>query len=111
MKKLYIPQGHKFRLHPEGHKSRRAAQLSYIIPVALLLLAGCSGAPHVDKEFGMANRQAFEMQIAYQDYRHADQTPEGMTGIVAEEIMDVYTDDFGKAPEEVDIFQLGIEQD
>ncbi|MDR9501932.1 MAG: hypothetical protein RI601_09075 [Desulfurivibrionaceae bacterium] len=82
----------------------------YIIPVALLMLAGCSGAPHVDDEFGMASRQAFETQIAHKDYRYAVKIPEGMTGLVAEEIMEVYTDDFGKAPEEVEIFQLGIEQ-
>ncbi|MCA1765483.1 MAG: hypothetical protein LC633_04430 [Desulfobulbaceae bacterium] len=82
----------------------------YIIPAAFLLLAACSGAPHVDDEFGMASRQAFEMQIANKDYRHAAKIPEGMTGLVAEEVMEVYTDDFGKESLDVDVFQLGIGQ-
>lgn len=83
---------------------------SYIVPATFLLLAACSGAPHVDDEFGMASRQAFEMQIAHKDYRHAAKIPEGMTGLVAEEIMEVYTDDFGKESLDVDVFQLGIDQ-
>ncbi len=82
----------------------------YIIPAAFLMLAACSGAPHVDDEFGMATRQAFEMQIAHKDYRHAAKTPEGMTGLVSEEVMEVYTDDFGKESVDVNVFQLGIEQ-
>jgi len=81
-----------------------------LIPAALLLMAGCSGAPHLDKEFGMASRESFEMQIAHKDYPYANKTPEGMTGVVAEEVMTVYTDDFGEAPEKVDVFQLGIQQ-
>jgi hypothetical protein len=104
MKEIFIPTGHKFRL------SRQAAQLSFIIAAAFLLLAGCGGAPHLDDEFGMANRAAFEMQIANKDYPHAAKTPEDTSGVVAEEIMDVYTDDFGKPPQEVDVFQLGIQQ-
>ncbi|MFO7606980.1 MAG: hypothetical protein R6W72_11840, partial [Desulfurivibrionaceae bacterium] len=27
----FIPTGHKFRLHPKGHKSSQAAQLSFIL--------------------------------------------------------------------------------
>ena len=81
-----------------------------LIPAALLLLAGCSGAPLLDKEFGLDSHQAFEMQIAHKDYLYADKTPEVMDGVVAEEVMEVYTDDFGKAPEQVDVFQLGIQQ-
>jgi hypothetical protein len=82
-----------------------------VIPVALLLLAGCSGAPHLDKEFGKASRQSFEMQIANPDYRYADKIPEGIAGLTAEGIMEVYTDDFDKAPADVDIFKLGIGSD
>ena len=80
-----------------------------VIPVALLLLAGCSGAPHLDKEFGKASRESFDLQIAYPDYRYADKTPEGLAGLTAEGIMEVYTDDFNKAPAEVDVSQLGIQ--
>ena len=80
-----------------------------VIPVTLLLLAGCSGAPHLDKEFGKASRESFDMQIAYPDYRYADKTPEGLAGLTAEGIMEVYTDDFGKPPAAVEVFQLGIQ--
>lgn len=82
-----------------------------ILPVALGLLVGCSSStPYVDKEFGAASRMAFETQIADQTYRHADRVPEGMEGLTAEKIMKVYTDDFGKKPEKVEVFQLGIEK-
>jgi hypothetical protein len=70
-----------------------------IIPVALLLLAGCSPTPELDKEFGQASRQSLEMQIAYPDYRYADKIPEGIAGLTAEGIMEVYTTDFDKEPE------------
>lgn len=79
-----------------------------VMPVAFMLLVGCSGAPHLDKEFGKASHHSMEMQIANPDYRYADQTPVGLTGLIAEEIMEVHTDDFGQAPKTVDVFQLGI---
>jgi hypothetical protein len=76
-----------------------------VVPLALGLLVGCSSTPYVDKEFGQATRTAFETQIADQTYRHAEQTPEGLEGIVAEEVMTVYTDDFGQAPTDAKIIQ------
>jgi hypothetical protein len=80
-----------------------------VIPVALLLLAGCSGAPNLDAEFGKASRESFDMQIANPDYRYADKIPEGTSGLVAEGIMEVYTDDYGKVSTDISVYQLGIE--
>ena len=82
------------------------------MPVALLLLAGC-GSPthHIDKEFGKASRQSLELQVANPDYRYADKTPEGIAGLTAEGIMEVYTNDFDKTPTEANVFQLGIDSE
>ena len=79
-----------------------------VVPVVLLLLAGCSSTPYLDEEFGEASRQTFAMQIANPDGLYGDKIPEGTAGLVAEEIMEVYTDDFGKPPADVNVFQLGI---
>lgn len=71
-----------------------------ILPVALGLLVGCtSNTPYVDKEYGEATRMAFEMQIADQTFQHADKVPEGISGLTAEKIMKVYTEDSGKKTE------------
>lgn len=71
-----------------------------ILPVALGLLVGCSSnTPYVDKEYGDATRMAFEMQIADQTFQHADKVPEGISGLTAEKIMKVYTEDSGKSTE------------
>lgn len=83
-----------------------------VIPVVLLLLAGCSvSTPYIDKEFGQASRQSLEMQIANPDYRYAGHTPDGIAGLTAEGIMEVYTNDFDKTPTDIDVFQLGIEDE
>lgn len=74
-----------------------------VMPLALGLLVGCSSTPYVDKEFGQATRLALESQIADHSYQHAAKVPEGTAGIVAEEIMEVYTDDFGEEPTEPDL--------
>jgi len=39
---IIAPTGYKFRLHPEGHKIRQAAQLSFIWLLGLLLAANVS---------------------------------------------------------------------
>lgn len=74
-----------------------------VLPLALGLLAACSSTPYVDKEFGQANRLAFDTQIADQTYRHADKTPEGITGLNAEKIMKGYNDGFGKVAKDQDV--------
>lgn len=82
-----------------------------IIPVAFGFLVGCSSnTPYVDKEFGEATRMAFEVQIADHTFQHADKVPDGISGLTAEKIMKVYTDDFGeeaKAQAEPTTFQTG----
>lgn len=71
-----------------------------ILPVALGLLVGCSSTtPYVDREYGEATRMAFEMQIADHTFQHADKVPEGISGLTAEKIMKVYTEDFDEEAE------------
>lgn len=80
---------------------------------AMVLLAGCAAmeeAYYVDREFGLAQQATWDNQVAYPDYRHVAKTPEITEGVTSEEIMDVYNKTFAEAPEEVDIFQLGITQ-
>jgi hypothetical protein len=80
---------------------------------AMVLLAGCASfeeAYYIDREFGLAQQMSWDNQVAYPDYRYAAKTPKTTEGITAEEIMSVYNDTFSKAPEKVDVFQLGITQ-
>lgn len=80
---------------------------------AAALMAGCSPfqeAYYLDREFGLASQTALDKQVAYTDYRYADKTPETTEGIIAEEIMDIYTETYAEEPEEVDVFQFGIQQ-
>lgn len=84
-----------------------------LIIASAALLSGCATteeAYYVDREFGMASQAAMDKQVAYTDYRYAEKTPETTEGIVAEEIMDVYTNTFGEEPENVEVFQMGIQQ-
>jgi len=85
-----------------------------VISSAILsLLAGCASfeeAYHLDREYGQASRQAWDMQVAYPDYRHVDKVPETTEGITAEEIMEVHNQTFAEEPQQIDVFQLGIGQ-
>lgn len=70
----------------------------------LLILTGCAQeAAYVDYEFGMAQNDAIDQQIAYKDPVNANTTPEGMAGIHSEKIMDTYQYSFdresGNAPD------------
>lgn len=74
--------------------------------LALSFLGGCAAteeAYYVDREFGKAQMDAFDQQIAYKDYRYAGETPTGMSGIHSEKIMDTYqkafSADTGDAPD------------
>jgi hypothetical protein len=81
---------------------------------AMVLLAGCASleeAYYVDREFGLAQQAAWDNQVAYPDYRHVAKIPETTEGVTAEEIMNVYNETFAEAPEQVDVFQLGITQE
>ncbi|PLX86250.1 MAG: hypothetical protein C0617_01315 [Desulfuromonas sp.] len=82
-----------------------------LIISGILLLAGCAPleeAYYLDREYGQANLDARSRQVAYPDYRYAGKTPQGTEGIAAEEIMSVHNSTFGKAPEQVNVFQLDI---
>lgn len=85
----------------------------FLIVAGMALLGGCASleeAYYMDREFGMASQAAWDKQVAYPDYRYAAKVPETTEGIVAEEIMNVYTDTFGEEPEQIDVFQMGIQQ-
>ncbi|WP_027714259.1 hypothetical protein [Desulfuromonas sp. TF] len=84
-----------------------------LIVACMTLLGGCASfkeAYYLDREYGMASQAAWDKQVAYPDYRYAAKVPETTEGITAEEVMDVYNGTFGDVPEEVNIFQMGIEQ-
>jgi len=74
----------------------------YIYFVSSLLI-GCAiteEAYYIDREYGFAQNDAFNQQIAYKDFRYAKQVPKGMAGIHAESIMDTYQSSFNKSTEE-----------
>lgn len=80
---------------------------------ALFLAAGCASfesAYYVDREFGQATQFSLDQQILYTDYRYADIMPVGTPGIIAEEIMGVHIETYKQEPEEVNVFQLGLQQ-
>ena len=89
-----------------------------ILMIAALLaigLAGCSSAPpafqeaaYIDKEFGKATMESFDMQIAYPDTPYAEIPPEGMDGIHAENVMSVHNQTYAEKPTEANVMQLGI---
>lgn len=79
----------------------------------IFLLSGCGSfqeAYQLDQEFGLASQDAWDKQIVHTDYRYAENTPEEIDGITAEEIMGVYNETFAKEPENVEIFQFGVEE-
>ena len=83
------------------------------IITAMALLAGCASleeAYYIDREYGLAQQAAWDNQVAYPDYPYAAKTPEVTEGITAEEIMSVYNETFSETPEQVEVFQFGLEQ-
>ena len=76
---------------------------SIFLSVTLIILGGCAytqETPYVDHEFGMAQNDAFDQQIAYKDYRYANSKPANMPGIHSEKIMDTYQNSFDRVFEE-----------
>lgn len=83
-----------------------------------LLLVGCASfdeAYYVDREFGKQSQETWDMQVAYPDYRYAaDQTtgefknPEGLEGLPAENVMEVYTDTFADDPTEGNVLNFNV---
>lgn len=73
--------------------------------VVVLALTGCAfneSAYYVDHEYGKAQIDAFDQQIAYKGGEYSGLTPNSMAGVHAEKIMDSYQytfdKDAGKAP-------------
>lgn len=70
-----------------------------IIFIAVAFVGGCAWnkeAYYVDHEFGKAQNDAFDQQIAYKDYRYANSKPADMPGIHAEKIMDTFQESFDR---------------
>lgn len=86
---------------------------SLFVPLAAtLLLGGCAmEARYADREFGVANRDAFDRQIVYKDARYADKPVEGLDAIYAEHVMGKYLDTYsqGFTKEKIDISEVGIQ--
>lgn len=80
--------------------------------MAISLLAGCAAAfeeaYYVDREWGQAQMDAWDRQVAYPNYKYAGKTPEGMEGITAEEVMGVYNQSFAERAEKTEVFELGV---
>jgi len=92
---------------------QKKISVSLLFPAALFLMTGCASfesAYYVDREFGQASQASWDQQILYPDYRYADSIPVGTSGIIAEEIMGVHIETYKEKPEEVNVFQLGLEK-
>lgn len=83
-----------------------------LMTITLACLAGCASfeeAHHLDREFGVAQRASWNQQILHAEPQ--DMTaPEGLEGITAEEVMNVYNGTFAKEPAKVNTFEFGIEE-
>jgi len=87
--------------------------VSLLFLAAFLLMGGCASlesAYYADREFGEASQASWDLHVLYPDYRYADKIPEGTSGIIAEEIMDVHINTYKEEPTKVNVFQLGIEE-
>ena len=79
-----------------------------------IVLGGCASfeeAYHLDQEFGEASQITWDQQVANPDYRYVDNVPDTLSGITAEEVMDVHNETFAEEPTEIDVFQLGVGTD
>ena len=84
---------------------------SIVIIAAAMLLSGCAlfyDAPRIDADHGLAQAQVWDKQVAFADYRYAKTTPEGLGGIPAEQIMNVYNQSFGEQAEKQEVFELDL---
>jgi hypothetical protein len=77
---------------------------------AAVVLTGCAHeASYADNEYGLASMDAYDRMIVHKDYVHADKTVDGMEGIHAEPIMEMYHDSFseGFTQESIDTMSPG----
>ena len=81
-------------------------KILYIPMIGLFMLVGCT-TMNIDKEHGKASMSSWDMQIADHTPSAAEQTPEGLAGIHAEEVMDVHNETFGEG--QTDIGSLTVD--
>jgi hypothetical protein len=75
----------------------------------LALFTGCASfqeAYYIDHEFGQASQAAWDQQIVNKNQPYGDQPAEGLAGITAEEIIDVYNQTFAEKPTKTDVYTL-----
>lgn len=92
---------------------RKIISVSLLSIAGLVLVGGCASfesAYYVDREFGQAAQASWDQQILFPDYRYASTIPEGVSGIIGEEIMAVHIDIYKTPPKEVDVFQLELKR-
>lgn len=81
-----------------------------VIIIGLLLgISACASLEEAyiyDREFGQATRAALASQIINPDWQ-TSKTPEGVEGITAEEVMDVYNQTFAEKPQQFNVLRLG----
>ncbi len=76
---------------------------------ALMLLAACApleNAYYVDKEFGKSSQAAWDQMVINKNAPHGDQTPTGLDGVAAEEIMNVTNQTFAEKTEKTAGFSI-----
>ena len=83
-------------------------KILYVPMIGLFLLVGCT-TMNIDREYGKASMSSWDMQIVDTAPAAAEQTPEGLAGIHAEEVMDVRNQTFGEA--ETDIGSLTVDNE
>ncbi|OQY25065.1 MAG: hypothetical protein B6I37_02340 [Desulfobacteraceae bacterium 4572_35.2] len=87
----------------------------FLLTIAVtIVLSGCASfeeAYQLDQEFGEASQITWDQQVANPDYRYAESMPENLSGITAEEVMNVHNETFAEEPTEIDVFQLGVGTD
>jgi len=83
----------------------------FIMLVALAMISSGCSALYTDKEIGKAQMGSYDKQIAHPDYRFAQKIPNTMEGIVAEEVMQTYSESFqqGFSKQDIDITSTGLE--
>lgn len=85
-----------------------------LIIAASIVLSGCASfeeAYYLDRDFGEASQSTWAHQVVPTDNRYVESLPQNLSGITAEEVMDVHNETFAEEPTEIDVFQLGVGSD
>lgn len=82
-----------------------------ILSLATIFLSGCAmfyDAPRISDDYGRAQSAVWSQQVAYPTPAAVDRTPEGLSGLPAEEIMKIYNQSFANKPSKQEIFNMGL---